>query len=199
MTFYALFNRIMKKKSFCGGVPLISQFSFINTIQWFFSRPLPKAGRELQTEFDTRREGGGPLAKNHWAVRLCTCFVCFEGPLEPWKKPHLVPIKQKTLFHHIKWTLGNSGKGPIKRIHLWKHCTGHGKVYGLRGRPCNTQRQKLIGVTDSVLPGLSARTKLSVPQLGGSSLSDLRRSANQRVRWCLTGNIGVGYSGAGAR
>ena len=32
----------------------------------FFSRPSPKAGRELQTELDRRRmmEGGGPLAKD---------------------------------------------------------------------------------------------------------------------------------------
>ena len=32
--------------------------------QMFFSRPLPKAGRELQTELNTMmNEGGGPLAK----------------------------------------------------------------------------------------------------------------------------------------
>ena len=31
----------------------------------FFSRPSPKAGRELQTVFDTRmmKDGGGPLAE----------------------------------------------------------------------------------------------------------------------------------------
>ena len=29
---------------------------------WFFSRPLPKAGRELQTELDTMSDG--PLVKN---------------------------------------------------------------------------------------------------------------------------------------
>ena len=30
----------------------------------FFSRPSPKAGRELQTELDRMMEGGSPLAKN---------------------------------------------------------------------------------------------------------------------------------------
>ena len=35
-------------------------------ISLFFSRPLPKAGRELQTELNTimKKNDGGPLAKN---------------------------------------------------------------------------------------------------------------------------------------
>ena len=54
----------------------------------FFTRPLPKAGRELQTVLNTRRimEGwGGPLAKNDRSPgrestqRLCTCFLLYTG------------------------------------------------------------------------------------------------------------------------
>ena len=51
----------------------------------FFSRPSPKAGRELQTALDIRDDGGreGPLAKNDRSPglestqRLCTCFSFF--------------------------------------------------------------------------------------------------------------------------
>ena len=47
----------------------------------FFSRPSPKAGRELQTVLDIRDDGGreGPVAKNDRSPdrestqRLCTC------------------------------------------------------------------------------------------------------------------------------
>ena len=49
----------------------------------FFSRPSPKAGRELQTALDIRDDGGreGPLSKNDRSPgrestqRLCTCFI----------------------------------------------------------------------------------------------------------------------------
>ena len=36
----------------------------IHAVTIFFSRPSPKARRELQTVLNTRDEGGGPLAKN---------------------------------------------------------------------------------------------------------------------------------------
>ena len=44
----------------------------------------------------------------------------------PWsqeKRPHLFPIEQRnSLFYHDITTLRISGKGPIQRSHLRKHC-----------------------------------------------------------------------------
>ena len=53
-------------QNYCWG--FITRWNWL--MYWFFSRPLPKAGRELQTELDRRimNKGGWPLAKNQPAT-----------------------------------------------------------------------------------------------------------------------------------
>ena len=83
----------------------------------FFSRPSPKAGRELQTVSNTRRRmrDGGPLASrsrspgHESTQRLCTCFSC---------------DKQEPVFNQGKQLVLFNVKIPQK---MWNGCEAQGK------------------------------------------------------------------------